>query len=270
MDSAGPITPYERDQGEHIQSWSQEPPGIVERAAGVALAPLGWVFNRIIPPSAIEALLRASDWLADKTIGEAAKQRDAATASKPEARLEELDAETDRIRNWAIAYASGEGAVAGAVGLISLPIDIPAIVTLSLRTIRRIGLVYGYAAANEAEKKFIFSVLAVAGANSMPQKVAALDAMRDLETDLIARHWVALGQRAAQRTVRAETMLLFIRDVAEQLGLNLSRRKALAAVPIVGAAIGAAMNGWYLRDVATAAQRAYQERWLRERGRLVG
>jgi hypothetical protein len=59
---------------------------------------------------------------------------------------------------------------------------------------------------------------------------------------------------------------LFARDVAAQLGLNLTKRKALAALPVIGAAIGATVNGWYMRDIGAAAQRAYQQRWLEDRG----
>ena len=259
MDAQTPLSAYEQAQIEKIRAWRHQPPGVVEQAAGFVLRPLSKLIATIVPASAIETLLRASDWLAERAVR---------TKVDDEAPLELRDEEAASVRNWAIAYACGEGAVAGAVGLASLPVDIPALVTLSLRTIRRVGIAYGYDGSSEEEKRFVYAILSVAGANSMRQKQAGLETLHGIETTLLAESWAGLADRAAQRIVRAETVLLLIRDVAEQLGVNLTRRKALAAVPVLGAAIGAAMNGWYLRDVAAAAQNAYQERWLRDRGRI--
>jgi uncharacterized protein (DUF697 family) len=257
-------TDYEQDQIDQIKVWRDQPPGLVERATGIALSPVTRLVAGLVPPAAIEALLRGSDWLAEKTIRAPQPPRDDADAAD----LQRLDDEARAIRNWAIAYASGEGALAGAAGLLSLPIDIPAVVTLSLRTIRRIGGTYGYAAPNERERQFVYAILSVASANSMQQKQAALDTLRGAETRLLTGNLAALTERAAQRGIRAESLLLLARDVAEQLGINLTKRKLLAALPLIGAAIGATVNGWYMRDIAAAAQRAYQERWLRDRGWL--
>jgi EcsC protein family len=251
-------TPYEQGQIDQIRAWHREPPGVIERASAVALSPVARLLTRLVPSAAIEALLRASDWMAAKTIP--------ASQTSADGDLQQLDTEARAIRNWAIAYAGSEGAVAGAVGLMSLPVDLPAIITLSLRTIRRIGATYGYAASGEQERQFIYAVLSVASANSVQQKREALIALRGLETQMLARNWAAIGERAARRGVGAESILLLARDVAEQLGFNLTRRKALAALPLVGAAMGATVNGWYMRDIAAAAQRTYQQRWLEERG----
>ena len=53
-----------------------------------------------------------------------------------------------------------------------------------------------------------------------------------------------------------------LRALAKQVGVNLTKRKALEAIPVIGLAVGAASNGWFLREVGTAAQMSYQERWL--------
>ncbi|HEY7990764.1 MAG TPA: EcsC family protein [Stellaceae bacterium] len=259
MTDIGP-TPYERDQMARISAWRDEPPGLIERATGTALSPISRLISGLVPPAAIETLLRASDWMAERTIPETEPLDD-------NDGLEPRDAAARAIRQWAIAYAGGEGALAGAVGLLSLPVDVPAIVTLSLRTIRRIGAAYGYAGADDRERQFVYAVLSVASANSLQQKHAALEMLQGIETRTMAHNWAALAERAARRGVRAETMLLFARDLAQQLGFNLTKRKALAALPVIGAAIGATVNSWYMRDIGAAAQRAYQQRWLQDRGR---
>jgi uncharacterized protein (DUF697 family) len=262
MTEAAVPSPYEQSQIERIRAWRIRPPGAFERTAEAALSPLSRLMARFVPEAAIEALLRASDWLAEKTVAPVVEGAETAM-------LEALDAKAETVRNWAIAYASGEGALAGAVGLISLPVDLPALVALSLRTIRRIGAVYGYQSSGEEERQFVFAVLSLASANSARQKQVALDALNGIEARTLARRWAALGEHAARRGVGAEGVLLFARDLARQLGINLTRRNALVAIPIIGAAIGATLNGWYMRDVADAARRAYQERWLRDRRLFV-
>jgi len=251
-------TPYERAQIDEIRAWRHEPPGVIERAGAVALSPVARIVTSLVPAAAIEAALRASDWMATKTIP--------TTETQADAELHQLDADARAIRKWAIAYAGSEGALAGAVGLFSLPVDLPAIITLSLRTIRRIGATYGYAATGEEERQFIYAVLSIASANSVQQKRAALQTLQGLETRMLAHNWAAIGERAARRGMGAETILLLARDVAEQLGFNLTKRKALTAIPLIGAAMGATVNGWYMRDIAAAAQRSYQHRWLQDRG----
>ena len=54
-------------------------------------------------------------------------------------------------------------------------------------------------------------------------------------------------------------MVIALRDVARQLGVNLTKRKAVNAVPVIGAAIGAAINAGFVKDVGWAARRTFQE-----------
>ena len=56
-----------------------------------------------------------------------------------------------------------------------------------------------------------------------------------------------------------------MKDAAEGEACEARKRKAAGSIPIVGAAVGAAVNAWYLNDVAQAARFTFQERWLRER-----
>lgn len=59
-----------------------------------------------------------------------------------------------------------------------------------------------------------------------------------------------------------------IKNLARQLGINITKRKALQAIPVLGAAVGATMNIVYITDITEAAIRTYQKRWLEENGRI--
>ena len=76
----------------------------------------------------------------------------------------------------------------------------------------------------------------------------------------------AMGEKAAAMPLGREAAIVALRNLARRLGVNLTKRKMLQAVPVVGGGIGAAVNGKFMDDIAWAARRAYPERWLRDRG----
>ena len=257
------LTEYERERFARIQAWKAEPPGVVGQVMDYVTWPVSWLFSKIIPHSVINALLNASDWMGELTIAQGVGR------VSEDAGLKERDVEADSVQNWAIGYAIAEGGAAGSVGIASLPLDIPAVITLSLRTIRRIGICYGFDDRGEKERQFVLSILAAAGSNSIKEKAGAITTLRTLQTTLAKKSWKLMTEQAAEHAIGKEAALIAIRDLAKQLGFNLTKRKALAAIPLIGAVVGASLNGWYLRDVGLAAQYAYQERWLRQRGLVI-
>ena len=55
--------------------------------------------------------------------------------------------------------------------------------------------------------------------------------------------------------------------LCKQLGINLAKRKALQMVPMLGAAVGSAMNASFMYDVGQTAMRLYQRKWLADNGK---
>ncbi len=135
----------------------------------VAYRPLGGLLRRVVPAGAVEGALRGGLWLADRWADQnrilvaLGAERFGDLAAYP---LWRLDREVDSVRSWAVAYGAGLGAMQGAAGLIATPIGVPGVINVALRTIRKIGLCYGYEALDEAEKIFIFHVLALAAART--------------------------------------------------------------------------------------------------------
>jgi hypothetical protein len=259
---------YEREQLRAIQVWKETPPTIVERALGYIFRPIAWLINRVVPPSAVEGALRAADWLAQQTISGERVIREAGVTSTEDLRrlkLREPDTLADSFHKWAVGYAVLEGGAAGAIGLPGIAIDLPSLVTMALRAVRGIGVCYGYTSDSEEEREFVFGVLAAAGANSLAEKTSALLYLRQLEVTLLQQTFKAMAEKAAEQTFGKETAIVALRDVARQLGVNLTKRKMLQAVPFVGAAVGAGVNWTFMDDVAWAARRAYQERWFSDR-----
>jgi len=183
--------------------------------------------------------------------------------------IPQCDKGADRVINFHIAAAAGEGALAGFFGIFALPLDIPAIITLALHVVRQVGVEYGYSDDTEDERKFVFSALSAAGANSQEEKVAALGVAGILMNKLAKETWKTMAARAAANQLGADAAVIAIRNLAKQLGYNLTKRKALTAIPVIGVVVGASANGWFIREIGVAAQKLYQERWLRDHGLIV-
>ncbi|QMU57824.1 MAG: hypothetical protein GKR98_06210 [Boseongicola sp.] len=227
------------------------PPSALPRAVRSISRPIGYLTHRLIPAEVIEAAIRGADWAASGSIRKTAISHDFSDFAACE------DAAID-VRRWALGYAVTGGGAAGAFGAIGLAFDVPATVTLALRTIRLTGLCYGFGDNSEAERVYILDVLQLAGANSPDDKAAAIARLAAERQDIHPDAW----QKIVQLTGQTSGSLAATRRVAATLGVNLSTRKIAQVAPIVGAAVGASVNGAFQNDVASAARFAYRERWL--------
>ena len=266
------LTKYEHDQVKQIKKWKAEEPSVVSKTFGVILSPVTWLINKIIPEAAIRGVLdfssSAAEWLTDtKDI-----LRDAGVTSVSDLKthdLEKSDNLANEVHNWAVGLATAEGGATGAFGLPGMAVDIPAVIVLALRTIHKIGVCYGFEVNTKHDKEFVLAVLAASGANEMGEKLAALTTLRTVEVAIAKQTWKQLSQKAATSQMSKEAGIIGIKSLAKQLGINLTKRKALQAIPAIGALVGASVNGWYIKEVGWAARRAFQERWLVENEKVI-
>lgn len=266
------LTKYEAEQLERIEQWEAEEPGVVSKAVGFITAPLAWAAQKVIPEAAIRGALDFSNSAARFLADSDDLLQDAHVSSLAELKqlpLERLDERADEVHNWAIALATGEGAGTGAAGLPGMAVDVPVVITIALRTIHKIGLCYGYQCDDEVDAQFVYAVLSASGANSVKEKVAALAFLQQLRVILVRQTWKSMTEKVAAAQVSKEGALIALRNLAKQLGVNLSKRKALQAVPVIGAIVGGSANGWWLKEVGWAARRSFQKRWLEDQGKLA-
>jgi hypothetical protein len=268
----GDHSEYERREMEAIAEWKREEPGIVSKAFGIVAAPAVWLVKLVVPDAAVKGALQAANWVANSLADSADICRDGGVSSAAELRqgdLERCDRLADGVRSWAIRLATVEGVATGATGLPGLALDVPAVITLALRTVHKTGICYGYECKSEQDQNFAFGVLSASGANSMNEKLTALTTLRTIEVALAKQTWKAMAEKAATNQMSKEAGIIGVRTLAKQLGVNLTKRKALQAIPLIGAAVGASANGWFIREVAWAARRSFQERWLKDNDRFV-
>jgi hypothetical protein len=266
------LNEYERAQVRAIADWKKEEPGVVSQAFGIIVEPLAWLVQKVVPESAIAGALdfasTAGQWLTDTEdiLHEAEAKKVSELRPK---NLQLSDRLADNVHNWAIGIAVAEGAATGAFGLFGAPVDVPAIITIAMRTIHKIGVCYGYECESEHDRNFVRGILAASGANSMEEKLGALATLQALKVIVARQTWKGMAEKAAQSQLSKEAALVGLRNLAKQLGVNITKRRALAAIPAIGALVGGSVNGWYIKDVGWAARRSFQERWLAENGKLI-
>lgn len=266
------ITPYENNQYNDILKWEKKEPSVVEKAMGFVFKPAAWLVNQIVPKKALEGALHLANKGAEFLTDSNDIKRDGNVSEISELKTKSLelsDKLADNVHNWALALAGAEGGATGATGLVGIAVDIPTIITLSLRTIHKIGLCYGFEAKTENDQKLIYAIMSSAAANTIEEKDAALLALKEILIIIQKNTWKKLIEEAAAKRFSLAAAIIGVKQLGKQLGINLTRRKALQAIPFIGAGVGTLVNIAYMQDIAWAARRIFQRMWLVENGKLI-
>lgn len=261
------MTEYENEQYELIKAWQNAEPGIVSQAMDFCMKPIVWIAEKAIPQKAIEGVLVGANAIAETLTDQGDVLRDAKVQTIDELRSKDLkisDELANSVHNWALSIAAAEGGSVGLLGFAGLAIDIPALITMCLRVIHKIGVCYGFVFEGDEGRQIVMSVMSAAGANTMKEKAAAIAFLQQVNVLIATTSWKKLSESKAIMAVA----ITAIRTLAKQLGINITKRKAAQAVPLIGATVGAAMNAALLNDVAWAARRTFQKMWLCENHKI--
>lgn len=270
------LTPYERHVKAEIERWQVEKDGVLTKAVNVLDRPLDWVYEKI--PDAgrktveqavlgfMEMLRDASQWTyPNDGIVKEAKNVGIYVADYRELRdhdLEKLDRIARRHFGPNKVIAALEGAGCGLGGMALIAADIPALFTISFRAIQQIGSSYGFDMEDPAMTPVVMSIFNAATTSSSVAKAAALVDM-GVAAEALAKNWTY--KRVAQRT-ETGVVAAFLKDRTKHLpkaiANNVTKRKLAQAIPLVGAAVGAGFNYWFLRNTARGAYMLFREMYL--------
>lgn len=261
------LSEYEEKQIKSIIAWINKEPSVFSKASSFFSSIFETVISPFIPKSLIKSVLDGSNFIAGFLADEGDICRDGKVSKIEELQTKNLklsDDLADKVHNWAIGIAMAEGAATGATGLFGIAVDIPSLITLSLRTIHKIGLCYGYRADTFEEKQFVLNVLSAASSNTPQEKAIALFSLNAMKQIIKKQAWKAIDKAAekaiAEKKLTNEALIGLLRQVVP----NLTKRKATQVIPLVGAFIGGAMSADFIKDVGWAATRMYQKRWLED------
>ena len=246
---ADTLTAYESAQVEEIAAWKAEEPGPVSRALKRVRQPLGQLVGKAVPGSLVRKIAEKAEALVEKVEGLQEIASEAGVADIAELRyrpLEECDRLTSAVSTRAQRLALLEGAAAGLGGIVTELGNIPVLLAAAERAIRRIGHGYGYRLDNEAERRFVLGVLELSTVDD--------PALRRELCDRLSTGPALVGPTGPSLNgVKNE--------VIDELMLE--------AVPLLGDAVSVALDYAFIRRVDVTARRVFQERWLRDRGKVT-
>lgn len=258
-----------------ITFWENQKPGVIGEVASFLLKPAGIAATKLIPSkvqsavtTGVEGFLRAAGHGANQTfdpghiLNTRTERLGKARAMGRKLEVSDSLATTYWRRN--VAYATGEGAAIGATGLAGLVADVPLLMTIAMRQIQEIGTSYGYHPNAPLEADYALQILQTGSAVKPATKLEFLVFLKQTEQVLIKVAWKKMHADLAAKTIGITASLAAVRQFAKTLGIQLTKRKALQMVPIVGALVGASFNGVFVNDVGRAAYMSYRRRFIAE------
>jgi len=266
-----PLNQYEHEQLALIRAWRGRQPGLATRTIGQATGPLTNAVEKMVPTLALRLALDAAHATAVRFADRRSILKRAGVADIEALRqveLEACDQLARRVSRRAAALGGGSGALFGIAGGLGLVADLPTLLTLTFRTIHRVGLCYGEDLAAPERRRLPVAVFALASANSMEEKeqaLEAIDSVGESDDSVDSAAGVDGISRAAQRELAKDSVAFSLNNLGKSLARNLGWRKAGESLPLVGALVGGSVNAWYLHDLARSAQYTFQLRWLRQK-----
>ncbi len=169
--------------------------------------------------------------------------------------------DVDRVNGWLgakyKALATVEGAAVGYVGLLGIPPDIIALITLNQRAIGEYATYYGFDISSQQERLFALNILGLASSpNDTAKQVAMAQLVRIAKDVARKKAWKELERRSFVRIIQI---------ISRSLGIRLTKAKLAQIVPVTGALVGGGFNAYYTSNVCDAAFYLYRERFLAEK-----
>ncbi|MEO7994883.1 MAG: EcsC family protein [bacterium] len=268
------LTPYETTIYRDITHWENQGPTMFTRVGRLASAPAEWIAGTLLPPKirdmAGETLARllthTNDAIHRTTdIGPIfirAQKHGHRIIEPGHLRTYHMPLSDDLAQFFARRHVNTTmitGGLAGLGGFALAAIDIPMLFSVNLRMIQHVAVSYGYDLSDPVERHFALQLFQAAAG--------------DPKTKIGLLQELVLVRRALQEATLAEmagssavaTGLVGLRKMAAQVGIELTEKKMLAMVPIIGAGIGAGFNYLFTKQVATAATMGYRKRFLQEK-----
>ncbi len=257
---------YLQKARDEIAAWENPPRGVLHRLGDAVFNPAARWTGRMIPKSvqgaatqAIEKTLLLSARVGALGIDAAAIERDRKKRiGRSRGLVPKLQAcDPLAVKFWRThcGYAAAQGAATGLAGLPGLVVDLPLLVSNALRSIRTIGLCYGFSARTPHEHNYILHVLRAGSSAETAVRAESIAILKQLEADERSKH---LADEAGSRV----RYLMTVEQYAKTLAIDMIRRNILQAVPISSIVTGTSFNAAYLHDIGRAAHCCYRRRFI--------
>lgn len=274
------MTAYEQRVRSEIDDWQAEKDGALTKVLDTVGKPVEWVYENVVPDSVnktvnkavmgfMEMIRDGSQWTyPDSDIVAEARKAGLEVDDYRDLRdhdLEKLDKIAQRYFNSNKMIAALEGAGCGLGGLALVAADIPLVFGIGFRAIQQIGSSYGFDMEDPDMLPIVMSVFNVGATASSAAKAAAIADMR-VAAVALGKNWTY--KKVAERTqtgVVAQLLKERTKHLPKDIANNVTKRKLSQAIPIVGAAVGAGFNYWFLSNTTRGAYMVFRDLHLQRR-----
>ncbi|MDX7952280.1 EcsC family protein [Lichenihabitans sp. Uapishka_5] len=243
---AGSLSPEDRDILRNAMR-TLEHPSLPARLGALLGQQIG-LAGRFVPDAVVSAANSAAN-VALRTALRAAIKTLPKTASTKTSR-------------WHTALAAMSGAAGGLFGLAALPVELPVSTTIILRSIAGIARQEGEDPHDPGTALACLEVFALGGGQEAgPAGEGGYLAVRAaLAKSIQQATRVVLQRGLADET--APTLVRFIGQIVSRFSVTVSQKAAAQAVPVIGAAAGAAINAAFAEHYQALARAHFQVRRL--------
>ena len=265
-----------------VEDWKDSGPGFLNQATHMATKPLVWAADKIIPKDAKNRLGEVGDTLVNRlqdlsqwTVSEsevlkATKEFEIDSDTIIElkkASVFDLIHVSEEFTKYNTRLAMAEGFGTGLLGWPGLIADLPALFTLCFRLIYQNALCYGFKMDEATEEHesfeigYMLRIFKLATTASYDGKQEALTELKDFEEDHphgISRVGSDFTRKQIGKTAAVGLSRMLINEIVKET----FARKAITAIPGIGAILTAGFNYYYVNDVGRTASMIYRERFL--------
>ena len=262
-----PLTPYESQQVARIAAWKADRPGLLRRGVEMLKWPVTRLFERLVPAdrarAMFERLHRAADWEEGRDRIQRALGIDH-VKELCDGPLEKCDELIPKLARISREIITSESLLASAGGEVTELLELPAEIMLALRTVHRVAACYGYVLEHPADESLVIAIIGLSLMDEPEDRLRYRRLIRHLEEGTLT------SEEAQQLTSSARTRLEdeVASDLAEQIGSTLMEAKVEEGIPFLGAALGVVLDNAFITGIEKTAQFVFQERWLREHGKV--
>jgi EcsC protein family len=261
------LTPYEAKQVALIAAWKARQPGLMGRTLATLRRPVAALSDKLVPAELARTMFarvhRAADWRQ----GRDAVQRSLGIDHLGElydGPLEQCDELVKKTATISREIITSESLLAGAGGVATELLELPAEIMLALRTVHRVAACYGYPLDHPQDEALVMAIIGLSLLNDPADRLSASRSIRGLEDGTLTRGDEQRLARTAETRLKDEVG----DDLVQQIGSELVEEKVEEGIPFLGAAVGLMLDNAFIGGVEKAAQFTFQERWLREHGKV--
>lgn len=250
-----PLSAYELNQVNEIAGWKSLRPSLLESSIGRVAASVYDRVGKVIPHTHVGPTLLKAFELAEKidTTGEIAGMAGVTTIEDLKTwDLQQCDALVDRIALKEERLGMTEAAFSEVGGLATEIVNMPIQAREVILLLKRVGHCYGFEMREDTVDAYLKTLIILGHETEVDKRLALLDRLRKLENGQISD-----AELAAENE-----------EIETEIGAGFVEGSVMEFVPYFGILVSVYNDFEYFHHLIITARRVFQERHLRDLGKI--